>query len=300
MRKLSCLAFVVALLSCVSTFAQDLDPRAYTRIPVDITLLVIGGAFSSGSVVTDPTLPLQDLHATVVSSTLGVGRTFSLFGQTAQIFVVQPYSWIDANATVNNEYQEVSRSGFADTRIRFSFLPIGAPAKTVSEFASVPSSTIIGASIMVIAPTGYYDPTKLINIGAHRWSFKPEIAISQPIADDWHLDVYAGLWLFTTNSTFYPGTSERTQDPMASFQGHVSYAFTKQMWAALNLTYYVGGNSYVNGIGKDDQQNNVRVGATMVVPVNNQHSIKVAASTGAIVRFGANFTTASMAWQIIL
>jgi hypothetical protein len=149
----------------------------------------------------------------------------------------------------------------------------------------------------VIAPTGAFNPEWLINIGTNRWSFKPEMALSIPVGDSWLVDAYAALWLFTPNAQFYPGTSERTQDPMAAFQGHVSYQFTRQMWAAVNMTFYVGGTSHVNGVASDDLQRNVRLGGTFVVPIGNTNSIKIAASTGAIVRVGANFTSVSVAWQ---
>lgn len=290
------LSIMIVLCAIVSR-SQDLDPRAYVWVPVDGTLIVAGGAYSTGSVLTDPTLPLEDLKATVVSGSLGVGRTFDLFGTTAQVLLVGSYASVDASATVMGEYESVTRNGFGDTRFRFSILPIGAPATQRSEFSKVKHSTIVGASVTVMIPTGAYYPEKLINIGTNRWSFKPEIAVSQPLGEHWLLDVYAGVWLFTQNASFFPGTSVRTQDPMTALQGHLSYAFTRQMWAALNVTYYVGGNSYVNNMASNDEQNNLRVGGTFVVPVGTGNAIKVAVSSGAVVRFGANFTTVSLAWN---
>jgi hypothetical protein len=38
---------------------------------------------------------------------------------------------------------------------------------------------LLGTSLKVTAPTGQYDPTKLINWGANRWGFKPEFGYSQ-------------------------------------------------------------------------------------------------------------------------
>ena len=39
------------------------------------------------------------------------------------------------------------------------------------------------------------------------------------------------------------------------------------------------------------------IGATLAFPVGSRHGIKIAYSTGAIVRFGANFDTFSIGWQ---
>ena len=71
------------------------------------------------------------------------------------------------------------------------------------------------------------------------------------------------------------------------------------MWAAINFTYYTGGQSSVNDIYKDDRQNNSRIGATFNLPVSKKNSIKIAYSTGAIIRIGANFSTISIAWQML-
>ena len=69
------------------------------------------------------------------------------------------------------------------------------------------------------------------------------------------------------------------------------------MWAAIDLTYYTGGQSNVDNAYNDDRQNNSRVGATFNFLVSKMSAIKIAYSTGAIVRFGANFSTFSIAWQ---
>jgi len=71
--------------------AQDLDPRAYVRVPVDMSLILVGFNYTYGGVVLDPTSPIQDLEAKVESPMLGVGRTFSLFGLTSQAFVALPF-----------------------------------------------------------------------------------------------------------------------------------------------------------------------------------------------------------------
>jgi hypothetical protein len=250
-------------------------------------------------VVTDVTSPIQDLHATVETPSLGVSRTFSLFGQTAQAFVVLPYSWARATGLVVGEAASVSRSGFADLRLRFSVLLSGAPASTVNEFSKVLRRPIVGSSLTIVLPVGQYFPEKLINLGTNRWAFKPEIALSYPVGERWLLDLYAGVWLFTDNASFYPGNATRTQDPLVSFQGHVIYEAQSRMWMALDVTFYTGGLTSVNGVNKADRQNNVRIGGTVLLPVGDRHSVKLAYSTGAVIRIGANFTNLSVGWQTV-
>jgi hypothetical protein len=277
--------------------AQDLDPRAYLRLPVKTNTIVTGYTYSKGGVVTDPTLPIEDLEATVQGASLGYVHTFGLFGLTSSAMVAVPYSWAEASGKVVGQLQSISRSGLADSRMRLTVLVHGAPAVGLQEFIKAPKKTLIGISMNIGVPTGEFFSDKLINIGTHRWSFKPELALSQPLGKRWLIDAYAGVWFFTTNYSFYPGTSKRSQDAMGSFQAHISYNITPRFWVALNTTYYVGGKSAIDDIYKDDRQSNSRIGLTAVMPVGKSNSIKLAASTGAVVRVGQDFTTVSFGWQ---
>jgi len=210
---------------------------------------------------------------------------------------VLPYSWAEASGKVLGNDSSITRSGFGDTRFRVSVLFLGAPAATVEEFAKSSPQTVVGASLTISAPTGQFFSDKLINLGTNRWSFKPEIGLSYYVNRQWLIDLYAGAWFFTTNYSFYPGSSVRSQDPLITFQTHVSYNFNPLMWAAIDLTYYTGGQSSVNDIYQDDRQNNSRIGATFNFPVSRQSSIKFAYSTGAVIRVGGNFSTISVAFQ---
>jgi hypothetical protein len=182
-------------------------------------------------------------------------------------------------------------------RVRLSVLVRGAPAANLLEMAKAPRRTILGASLTVVAPTGQFFPDKLINLGTNRWSLKPEFAVSRPIGDRWLLDAYAALWVFTSNNSFYPGTFVRTQSPIGAFQAHLSYTLRPLAWAAFDATYYVGGRTTIEGVENDDRQSNSRIGATLVLPVGRRHSVKLAVSRGAIIRYGANFSTVSVGWQ---
>ncbi len=277
--------------------AQDLDPRAYVWLPINGNFVSTGFAFSRGGVLTDPTLPFENMEANIETLNFGYGRTFGLLGKTAQVFAALPYTWAQASADLNGQRESISRSGFSDMRLRASVLLLGAPATTLANFAKVKRKTILGVSLNVVAPTGQYNPEKLINLGANRWAFRPELALSQPIGKHWVMDLYMGLWLFTQNNQFYTGNSLRTQEPMGTIQGHLSYNIKFNMWVALDATYYYGGQSTINDVVKDDRQSNSRIGATFLFPLLKKNAIKIAASTGAIVRAGADFNTVSIGWQ---
>jgi hypothetical protein len=292
-----CAATFALLFLAAPLSAQDLSPRAYVRVPVNGTFLVSGFSLSHGGVVTDPTLPVTDLNATVETPSFGLGHSFGLLGKTAQAFGVLPYSWAQISGQVLGDTQTRSRSGLSDMQLRLSVLVKGGPAGTVRDIAKAPRRTILGTSLAVVAPAGQYSSAKLINLGTNRWGFKPEFAISQPMGDRWLLDVYSALWLFTTNDSFFPGSASRKQGLMGSFQGHASYNFQRTLWAAIDATYYVGGRTTTNGVEGNDRQSNLRMGGTLNLPIGARHSVKLGVSRGAIVSRGANFTTLSIGWQ---
>jgi hypothetical protein len=296
-RFLRVMAAAVVYGLALPASAQDLDPRAYARVPIGSTVVVTGFSFSSGDVLTDPTAAVQIDQADVSTTSLGILRSFPLFGKTAQALAALPYSWADVTGSVGDQPGRVTRSGLSDMRLRLSVLLAGAPAMRVQEFMKSPRRPIVGASLTISAPTGQYYPERLVNLGTNRWAFKPEVALSYPLGPRWMMDAYAAAWFFTGNGSFYPGTKTRTQNAVGALQAHFSYSLSPKAWAAFDSTWYSGGQAQVDGVPTGTALTGSRIGATLVFPVGTRHAVKVAWSTGAIVRFGADFTTYSVAWQ---
>ena len=295
--RLLCSGAWLGLVVASQALAQDLDPRAYVHVPVNSTFLVWGLGVSEGGIVSDPSLPVTGIQATVVTPSLSAGRSFSLFGRTAQAFAALPFAWAEVSGNVLGVDATTHRAGLSDMRMRLSWLVRGAPAASVIQLAKAPRRTILGTSLNVVAPAGEYHPDKAINLGTNRWSFRPEFAVSQPLGQRWLLDTYAGISFFTANNAFYPGTVGKTQAPIGSVQLHLSYNFQRQLWAALDVTYYAGGRSTIDGVEASDLQSNLRTGVTIALPIGQRHSIKIAVSRGLIVQRGTDFTTCSFAWQ---
>jgi hypothetical protein len=276
---------------------QELEPRAYSPSPVGSTFLVVSAVRSTGGVVTDPTLPFTDVEAEVDSLVLAGGHVFAIAGKQASILGAVPWTWAEASGEVGDDLRQVSRRGLADPRIKFSVILAGSPAMKPAEFKPA-TRTIVGASLSVAPPLGQYDSAKLINLGANRWSFKPEIGVSRRI-NSWVLDGYAGVWFFTPNESFYPGTAKRGQDPIVALQAHVSYALTRRAWVAFNSTWFSGGRTNIDDVDKFDLQRTTRLGATVSIPIADRQSIKVSYSAGATTRIGGDFRTIGVSWQVV-
>jgi hypothetical protein len=279
--------------------AQDLEPRAYSASPVGANFVVAGFGRSSGSVIFDPSLPITDVTAHINGFTVGLGRTLGIWGRQALVTAALPYAWGDVEGNVAETRRRITRSGLTDLKAKLSVNLYGSPSLTPEEFAKPrPRTPLVAASLTVTAPTGQYDPTKLINLGTNRWAFKPEVGASLPWKR-FYFDLYVGAWFFTENPRFYTGASTRRQDPLTTLQLHASYTFRPGLWLAVDSTWYGGGAARVNDGPPSARINNSRLGATLSLPVAKRQSVKFAYSTGASVRTGANFDTVSAAWQLL-
>jgi len=293
--RLPLAALLLALAAPPAALSQELEPRAYSPSPVGSTFLVGAYSHSSGELLFDTSVPVTDARAKIETGILGVSHVFDLGGRQASIAAVAPYAWGDVSGNVGEDRRSVSRSGWGDTRLKLSTILIGGPALSTQAFAARKPGPIVGASVVAVLPTGEYNPTRLINIGANRWALKPEIGVSYPMGR-WQADAYAGVWLFGDNDNFFGGR-RKTQDPMGSFQAHLSYTVRPRLWAAVDATYYTGGATRLDGVGGSDRQNNVRVGATVSLPVARRQSIQINYSHGAVTRIGGKFSTVAIAWQ---
>jgi Putative MetA-pathway of phenol degradation len=277
--------------------AQQLEPRAYSSAPVGLNFLGLASGYSNGDVLTDPSLPVENVHAIVYNAAPYYGRTFGLFGHQASVTAAWPYGWATVHGEVQDVSQQAERSGLLDPHVRFAVNLAGGPALSPREFAQRKPHATLGASVTIVAPLGQYEPAKLINLGTNRWAIKPELGFSQPVGK-WTFEIYAGLWLFETNENFFGG-KVRQQDPLASYQAHVVYSLRPNFWAAADYTYYAGGSSTVDGQPKNDRQGNSRGGLTISVPVMRGQSLKFAWSRGVSARVGAQFETIGIAWQYL-
>jgi hypothetical protein len=289
-------AFAVAL-AAASARGQELEPRAYSPSPTGANFILVAYGRTAGDVVFDPSVPITNVSATVNAATAFYGRTFSLFGRSASAAVQLPYAWGEVEGDVFEARRKVHRSGLADARFRVTANLVGGPALGPREFAQRTPRTTLGASLVLVAPTGQYGSSRLVNIGTNRWIFKPELGLSKP-AGRWFVDVYAGAWLFTDNPDFFGGT-HRAQDPLLTFQTHASYTLRPRLWVAANATFYTGGRTTVDGVEKADLQRNSRYGATLAVPIGRRSGLKVAWARGLTTRIGGDFDTLAVGYQFV-
>jgi hypothetical protein len=279
----------------INVYAQDLEPRAYTNAPVGMNFLLVGYQYSDGALLFDPSLPITDANAKVDLGFIGYVRTLDLASQSAKVGVILPYAFLSADGYVSGDYRKREIDGIADPVFYFNFNFYGAPALSVKEFKNFKQDTVIGFTFKLTAPFGAYEEDKLLNIGTNRWSFKPEFGISQAFGR-WRLEGSAAAILYTNNDNFDNG-STRKQDPIYAMQGHLVYSFKNHIWAAVSATYYTGGRTSIDGVTKNDLQQNWRTGFTLALPITRNHSVKLFGNSGVSTRTGTDYDSLGIAWQ---
>jgi Putative MetA-pathway of phenol degradation len=157
----------------------------------------------------------------------------------------------------------------------------------------------LGVSVKVLIPTGQYSPTKLVNWGANRWAVKPEFGYSERWGN-WMLDAYAGVWFYTTNPRFFspPSAKPQSEEPIGSFEGHLSYDVKPRLWFSLDGNFWFGGVTSLSGIANPaTRQTSSRIGATASLPLDKHQSLKFSYDDGDYIRYGGNYQSVSVGWQ---
>ena len=299
----ACAALAALACAPAALRAQDLTPRAYVITPVRSNAVIASYIFNDGELLFDGTVPITGATGRLNVPVLSLYHSMSVFGRSANVTATLPYGVGTFKGTVAEAEVSAYRSGLLDSVFRFSVNLMGAPAMELSEMRKWRQGHMLGASVKIVAPTGQYDPAKLINLGGNRWAFKPELGYSGRFGN-FVLDGYAAVWLFTKNPEFFSrnqyfaGTRAQTQEPIVAFETHISYDFKPRLWISADVNYWRGGRASVNGVANNETlQANSRFGVTGSVPLTSHQAIKVSYSDGFIVRIGGNYKILSMGWQ---
>jgi hypothetical protein len=290
---------VILASSAVLVRAQDLAPRAYVITPMHSNAVTLTYGFYSGSLLFNGAVPVTGTTGTYNVPVFTYFHTFGLLGRSANISASIPYAIGTFEGEVSGVDQQVYRSGLLDTTFRLSVNLKGGPAMQVSEYLKWVEKGLMGVSVKVVPPTGQYDPNRLINWGSNRWSFKPEFGYSRR-RKHMVLDAYAGLWVFTKNQQSFSATGPQpqTQNPIGSFESHLSYDLKPRLWLSLDGNFWIGGEASLKGVDNPaTRQISSRLGVTASVPLSKHQSFKVSYSDDVYTRFGGAYRNVSAAWQ---
>jgi hypothetical protein len=269
------LAFVLSILAVFCALeplnAQFTDPHNYDNAPVGLNELELAYAYAHADSSIDTSITIAGARLDLNQGSIGYTRYFGLLHRRVWVRATFPFAGVHgsiAGTDINN-----SVTGTGDSSYEFGGLLKGGPALTAAQFENYTPTTVLGASLIVTAPTGLYDSSKILNLGSGRWSFKPEIALSHPFSPEqkWQLDLYANCYFFTDN-TSYRGAEILRQQPLPGVEAHISYSFSK-LWASLDTRYSFRGITFVNGTNQNNSQQNFSLGTEVNVSLSPRNSL---------------------------
>jgi hypothetical protein len=197
----------------------------------------------------------------------GWAHTYTLFDRSAMGAIILPMGRVSGGVA---GVTETSR-GFGDPMLEFNYNLIGPKAqKTIPDVLRYEPGFSLDLLVDLALPIGEYNSSQSVNLGQNRWYGR----IGAPVVwqlGSWvpgrrtTLELLPAVWLFGDNDDFV-GKTLKT-DPMFQLDAHLTRDLTEHLWGGLDLTWYNGGGSTINGLA-GGKLNNVGVGLTLGYTVN--------------------------------
>ncbi len=258
-------------------FALEPVPRKWTHLPMGTNFAGVGFAYTESDILIDPTILLEDVEMELQSWVAKYIRTFDLFGKSARIDLTQAYQEGEWTGLLDGVSVSTTRSGWSDTFMRLAVNLYGAPPLSGKDFAAYRSEmnveTIVGMALTVRLPTGEYMDDKLINLGKNRFTFRPQLGVIHT-RGKWTAEVTGEVAFFTENDEFFNGNSLE-QEPLYIIHGHLIHTFRPGFWVGASIGYDYGGENSVNGVDRDDTQQNIAWALSFAYPINRYSGISV-------------------------
>jgi hypothetical protein len=132
-------------------------------------VLTLGYGYSSGAMLFDKTIPIENVEASIHSFNAAYSRSTALYGKTGRFDVVVPIVQGSWKVEVLEENQSTSRFGMSDPILRYALFVFGAPAISKEKFKDFYPKTIIGMTMRITLQLGEYHNNKIMNLGFNRW-----------------------------------------------------------------------------------------------------------------------------------
>ncbi|MEK6231520.1 MAG: transporter [Luteolibacter sp.] len=269
--------WLIAIFLTLPCTAQELVPRRWSHLPMDMNFTGAGYAYTTGDIAFNPLLLIEDGELTMQTFVSKYIRTFEVFEKSARFDIAQAYQSGKWTGLLDGVSASTERNGLRDTVVRLAINLFGGPPLKGKEFAEYRANTscetIVGLGLAVQIPTGSYYKDKLINLGTNRFTFHPQLGIVHN-RGKWSMELTTSAWFFTDNDSFRNG-NRLEQDPLLTAQAHVNYTFRPGLWIGTGIGYGFNGESAVNGSATNDPKSNLVWAISAGLPINRQLGVKI-------------------------
>jgi hypothetical protein len=217
--------------------------------------------------------PADPAHTVVpganVTGTLGVagyGRMFSLFDRGAMAALIVPMGHLSGEITSALGTTSQSANGFGDPMIELDVNVVGPRAqKNLADVLRYEPGFSLDVLADLAFPIGQYSSNQPLNLGQNRWYGRVGLPVVWQLGpwvpgERTTIEALPALWWFAANTNYMQGNT-LTTNLLFQLDGHVTRDLTSSLWVSLDVLWYLGATTSINGVA-GDQLNNVGLGAT--------------------------------------
>jgi hypothetical protein len=201
----------------------------------------------------------------------GYAKFFPLFDRATMLSVIFPMGRISGETIIVGETSKQVTKGFGDPMLEFDINIVGPKAqRSIPDLLRYEPGFSVDLIMDLAMPIGQYNNEQALNLGQNRWYGRLGAPIVWQIGP-WvpgkrtTLEFLPGVWLFGDNSD-YLGKTLKT-DPAFQLDAHLSRDLTHNFWAALDGTWYTGGQASVD-TSQGAELNNLGIGLTFGYQIN--------------------------------
>jgi hypothetical protein len=257
-------------------------PQALAQVPARFYWKTLSGGdavpviFNSLSGNTNPFDPshrvTEGAKFDATMAITGWAHTYTLFDRSAMGAILLPMGHVSGDVTTAGATASQTSRGFGDPMLEFNLNVVGPKAqKSIPDVLRYEPGFSLDVLADLAIPIGEYDSKQALNLGQHRWYGRLGMPVLWQLGP-WvpgrrtTLELLPAFWLFGPNDDFV-GQKLKT-DPMFQLDAHLTRDLTEHFWGALDLSWYNGGGSTINGV-QGGKLNNVGVGLTLGYKIND-------------------------------
>jgi hypothetical protein len=254
-------ATLASALMIAGAHSQD-GARAYHLLPADTNIISL-----------TTTLLRTEVGGNVFDArvmTPSYRRSIDVAGNAGTVLIGIPVGDLSAAlqtpiGTVNLD----SDLALGDLFIGGSLGLLGSPSLSPMYYAQYKPGLRASVAAKVFVPTGDYDSSRVLNLGANRWSFQASLPISYVLGESMidpdltTFEIVPMVEFFSDNDDPFGAASVVSQDPLFRLEGHVTRSFGQPFWASLDGAFEFGGRIRADGIPQGEAEKALALGATL-------------------------------------
>ena len=266
-------AAVVSALMITGAHSQD-GARAYHLLPENTNIISLTGTF---------------VHTEIDAGVFDAGvitpsyrRSIDVLGNAGWILIGMPVGSLSAslNTPVGSIDLDTAPAQ-GDLFLGGAIGLYGSPSLSPQEYAQHDPGLRASVAARLYLPTGDYDSNSVLNLGGNRWSLQASLPISYVLADTMidddltTFEIVPSVHIFGDNDDAFGLATVTSQDPVFGLEGHITRNFSRTVWASLDGSYELGGETSADSIANENAEESLSFGATLGLTFNPSLSVRL-------------------------